>query len=88
MSEVKEKYENSLTTGVGHTMGERVLNYNAVVRSSVNLHYPVLHKKIKRVPDSPWFDSEYKEPRKQRRKAEKKYKKTHHLDDKETFLKL
>ena len=88
ISELKEKYENSVIYGEGITMDDRIKNYNDVIKTSVNLTYPVISKKIKIVPDAPWFDTEYKELRKQRRKAEKKFKKTLLPEDKERFINL
>ena len=87
MVEVKERYESSVPPG-DCTMGERVKHYNDIVRESVNSAYPLISKKIKIVPDAPWFDNEYKQLRKQRRKAEKKYKKTKQEADKEKFKTL
>ena len=40
------------------------------------------------MPRAPWFDTDYKELRKKRRKAEKKYKQSKSSDDKTAFTKL
>ena len=45
-------------------------------------------KLIKVVPDSPWFDYDYQEKRKERRKAEKKYKKSKLPEDHIKFTAL
>ena len=58
------------------TFEESVLHYNNVLVSTVNFHAPLLSKTIKIVPYAPWFDSEYAELRKKRRKAEKLYRQT------------
>ena len=45
-------------------------------------------KKIKIVPSAPWFDAEYCELRKQRRRAEKKSKRTGNQADRDEFIRL
>lgn len=82
--ELKNKLENRMKGN----FGERVNIYNNIVREMVDIYSPTQSKKIKVVPNSPWFDSEYKELRKRRRKAEKKYRRTRDPYDKETFVKL
>ena len=51
-------------------------------------HYPPRTKQIKIVPTAPWFDSEYANLRKERRKAEKRYKRTKLSSDRAAFLSL
>ena len=68
--------------------GERVHNYNCTMKNMVNEFAPLQTKVIKVVPNAPWFDSEYRELRKARRKAEKKYKRTKLQSDKEVFVSL
>ena len=69
-------------------MGKKILEYNRLVQDLVDEHYPIKTKQIKVVPQSPWFDSEYKNMRTLRRKAEKKSKKTKLPADKEAFVVL
>ena len=84
--ELKEKYEsNSL---IKPTMGESVVSYNSTLKELFDKHYPPRRKKVKLVPHAPWFDSEYKNLRSQRRKAEKKYRKSGLAEDKDTFVAL
>ena len=54
----------------------------------VEVHCPQKTKKIKVVTYAPWFDLEYSELRKLRRKAEKKYKKTGLQIHKQEFVEL
>ena len=63
---------NSLS---GSSMGEKVLEYNRTVEELVDEYFPLETKQIKVVPHAPWFDTEYKNLRKLRRKAEKKEQK-------------
>ena len=70
------------------SFGEKVKLYNSTVRDMVNDYAPLLTKTIKVVPNAPWFDSEYKNARRERRKAEKKFKRTKSLADKEAFIEL
>jgi len=58
------------------SFGEQVLSYNEMLTSIVNRHAPLQQKTIKEVPHAPWFDHEYRELRKKRRKAEKLYQQT------------
>ena len=87
-----EKFSSELMEKLGYRMqgnfGERVDIYNNTVREMVESYAPLQKKNIKVVPNSPWFDSEYKDLRKLRRRAEKKYKRTKDPIDKENFLKL
>ena len=86
MQDVKAKYESDSLTRP--TMGEAVVAYNSAVTELVDKHYQPKTKQIKVVPHAPWFDSDYCNLRKQRRKAEKKYKKTKMAVDKEAFVAL
>ena len=54
----------------------------------VNRHVPQKIKQVKIVPNAPWFDFEYSELRKFRRKAEKKFKKTGTEAHKNEFVNL
>ena len=49
---------------------------------------PEVTKQIKIVTSAPWFNSEYADLRKQRRKAEKKYKRTGDPNDRDAFHEL
>ena len=69
-------------------MGESVTVYNKTMSALFKEHYPPKTKQIKIVPNAPWFDSEYRNLRKQRRKAEKRFKKTKLPADKEAFINL
>ena len=86
--EVKERFSALTETFSTSTMGESVTAYNNTMSELYKEHYPSKTRQIKIVPNAPWFDSEYKNLRKQRRKAEKKYKKTKLPSDKEAFIYL
>ena len=68
--------------------GEVITSYNEVMGKIINEHAPVISKTIKIVPSAPWFDSEYVDLRKQRRRAEKVYKKTNLPADKKKYIDL
>ena len=57
----------------------RVTHYNSSCQEILEKHAPLLQKVIKDVPSAPWFDSEYKMARVERRKAEKQWKKSNTL---------
>ena len=88
-----EMFCNEVTTGLSMlpyttSMADKVSNYNEVMSDVVNKHAPVKTKTIKVVPQAPWFDAEYASLRRQRRKAEKKYRQTSQIDDKEEYITL
>ena len=58
------------------------------MKELLDKHAPLITKTIKVVPNAPWFDDEYKQLRKSRRKAEKKYKRSKLPVDKEEFVRL
>ena len=66
----------------------RVNEYNTLMSIVVNKHAPQKTKRIKVVPSAPWFDVEYIELRRRRRKAEKKFKKTGLEVHKDEFVQL
>ena len=51
-------------------------------------HAPLKKKKVKIIQSAPWFDSEYNNLRKLRRKAEKHYKRSKLSVDKDEFVRL
>ena len=66
-------------------LDEKVASYNTSLAHVVDKHAPVLTKTITVVPDAPWFDAEYANLRKLRRKAEKKYRKSNLETDKKVY---
>ena len=73
---------------IGNELSETVNEYNNKLAALVDNHGPKVTKKVKIVDDAPWFDTEYKELRKERRKAERRFKRTQSLDDKNVFREL
>ena len=51
--------------------GAKIDFYNTQLRALLDKHAPLKKKMVKIVPNAPWFDAEYRELRKKRRKAEK-----------------
>ena len=80
IDEVKERIQ---ITDCG--FGENMRLYNTELADLVDREAPLQKRSIKVVTAAPWFDTEYKEMRKQRRRAEKKYKKSKSAEDKESF---
>ena len=83
MKEVSEKIQITETA-----FGDNMRRYNTVIGEFVDMEAPLRRQSIKAVPSAPWFDREYKELRKERRKAEKKAMKTQSPEDKENYIKL
>ena len=66
----------------------KISNYNNALTDVVDKHAPLMTKTIKVVPTAPWFDTDYANLRKRRRKAEKKYRKSGLNSDKKVYLSL
>ena len=66
----------------------KVANYNETLKQLVDEMAPIKSKKVKIAPNSPWFDEEYSNIRKLRRKAEKKFRKTGLVADKKCYIAL
>lgn len=60
---------------VGDNFGESISEYNGCLAELVQELAPTVTKKVKIVDDARWFDAEYKQLRRERRKAERKSKK-------------
>ena len=85
-----EIFRNHLTTtlnelNLGTDFRDSMLQYNTKLGSLYTQLSPEVTKQIKVVAGAPWFDSEYAELRKQRRKAEKVYKRTRNPEDREAY---
>ena len=83
-AEVSNKFDIS----EGQSFGDGIIAYNDVLREALNKHAPIKSRTIKIVKTAPWFDSEYENLRRQRRKAEKQYQKTKLAVHKENYVNL
>lgn len=87
-----EKFVSDITDNLhlskDKSFGENITEYNDILCNILNTHAPIKSKKVKIVEGSPWFDGEYKNLRRLRRKAEKVYKKTGLIVHKEEFVRL
>ena len=81
----KEVSESLLALPQTVDLKEKVTSYNTALTEVVNKHAPILSKTITVVSDAPWFDAEYANLRKLRRKAEKRYRKSHLDADKKVY---
>ena len=68
--------------------GTVLKEYNEKLEHLINTHAPVTKQNIKVVNHASWFDNKYWEMRKRRRKAEKTFKRTGLIRDKELFQAL
>ena len=66
----------------------KVQNYNRTLKQLVDEMAPVKSKVVKIAPNSPWFDEEYCNIQKLRKKAEKKYRKSGLTVDKKCYIAL
>ena len=80
----KEEVSEKVTISEGKSFGENIKLYNNVLRGILDEHAPVKTKQMKVVPRAPWFDNEYENLRRERRKEEKLFHKTkleHHHEN-------
>ena len=73
---------------VSDNFGETMTKYNESLSTLVNDRAPKVTKKVKIVDDAPWFDTEYKELRRERRKAERICRKSKTQEDVTLFKEL
>ena len=71
-----------------HNLCEKITIYNTALAEVVNKPAPIFSKTITVAPDAPWFDAEYSNLRKLRRKAENKFRKSHLDADKKVYQSL
>ena len=83
MNEVKERV--MITDS---SFGDNMRRYNDTLKKMVEAEAPLKTINIKTMKSSSWFDGEYKKLRQERRKAEKKFKKTKSPEDKDKFVSL
>ena len=83
--EIREALSNMPET---NDLAEKVAGYNRILQEKGEKFAPPKTKEIRINPRAPWFDSEYKVLRRERRKAEKRFRKTKSDIDKENYIKL
>ena len=83
--DVQEKLGALPTT---NNLGAMVDNYNSALREIVDASAPWKTAKFKIVEKAPWFDREYADLRKERRRAEKRYRSTRLEADKKVYTAL
>ena len=69
-------------------MQDKVTSCHTLMSKIINTHAPLKTKQIKVGPDAPWLDFEYKDLRRRRRKAERRFRKTGLVEHKNEFVKL
>lgn len=69
-------------------LAEMVGNYTSTLKTLVDEFCPLKKKTIKVVPNAQWFDIEYANIRRERRKAEKRYRRTGMEADKRRYIAL
>ena len=67
---------SDLCTNTPDTLSDLVTCYNSTLASSLDRHAPLITKTIPARPLVPWFNDDIKEARKQRRKAERRWRRT------------
>ena len=68
--------------------GSTITMYNNAAQRVLDNHAPLITKVVKIVPRAPWFDNEYVELRRKRRKAEKLFRQTKLMVHKLNFVDL
>lgn len=82
------KITNKLQISDSRSFGDNIHHYNEVLSSTLNDEAPIKSRTIKVVPNAPWFDKDYANLRKERRKAEKLYRRTGLLSHKTNYNNL
>ena len=80
--------KNQLSALHSNVMGTRMQDYNSSLKDLVNEQTSWKTRMIKLVPEASWFDAEYANLRKERRKAEKKYRRSGLESDKRLYITL
>ena len=75
---------NTLPTDINFKT--KVELYNSAMKQIMDIHAPIKTKMIKQVPTAQWFDSEYSDLRRLRRRAERRYRRSNLQSDKQEFL--
>ena len=73
---------------ISDSFGETVCEYNDRLSALVENKSPKVTKEVKIVDEAPWFDQDYKELRKERRRAEKRFKRSGDEVDRIAFKEL
>ena len=73
---LRDDISKKLSFSNSHSLVENLTKYDTVLASLLNKHAPLKSKVIKIVPNALWFDFEYGNMRRLRRKAERQHKKT------------
>ena len=80
--------ENTLSINDSLSFGENIQQYNDVMRRAIDEFAPIKSRSVKIVPNAPWFDHEYANLRRCRRKAERRFRKTGLATHKNNFVTL
>ena len=80
ISSITDKCNKTSNFNDGITM------YESEMLNTINKHAPIITKEIRVVSDAPWFDSEYTRLRRERRKCERRWKKSGLEIDREIFV--
>ena len=95
-----ELFQSDLTNSLGHcnitevekdspfTFHQLIDHYNSICSETLDKHAPEFSKSIREVPTAPWFDSEYRNARRERRKAEQLAKRSKLEIDRDIFVHL
>ena len=86
--EFQQKVTEKLIVSESVSLEENIILYNDVLSNQLNSLAPLKSKNVKIVSNAPWFDYEYENLRKLRRKAEKQYKRTGLMVHKENYRNL
>ena len=86
----KEAFSNEIRDSLNDlqlngNFGDAITEYNNSMMSIMDRHAPKRTKKVKIAENASWFDNEYKELRKKRRKAEKTFLQHPSPENRETF---
>lgn len=86
--ELNDIVEDHLHLSLTNSFETTVSQLSLATTSLLNTHAPFVEKKVCVVDTAPWFDSEYRTLRTERRRAETKWRRTRSEDDRAAYKKL
>ena len=87
MSDLKHDLQSSLRN-VDGSADEQTDAYNSDIRNVINKHAPLVTKEIILRPSSPWYTDELRAAKRERRKAERRWRRTKLTVHREMFLEV
>ena len=76
MGKFQDDIRNRANNITGNTISECINKYNSTLAEVLDTHAPLITKTIKLRPNAPWYTDKIRASKRQRRKAERRFRKT------------